>query len=204
MAELKRERVKVTNKGPGPRTIFTSEGGETIPKGGSLTLLLNENDYKGIKPYLDLGHLELGAPDPEPETILTSDIGGEPLPSGNPVDAATDHLGNQDIVPENTVDEDDGADDEAFVEGQSTDGEGGDDPADQKPTHVEHRGFGRFYGMIGDEKVTKAMTQDEANAYAEENGLSAPVVQDPSKEDEPPAEETPPEDETTGTENAGE
>lgn len=37
--------------------------------------------------------------------------------------------------------------------------------------------------MNGDEKITQAMTEAEANAYAEEHGLSNPVVPNPSEED---------------------
>lgn len=203
MADQERRRVKITNKGPGPRTIFTSEGGETIPKGGFRNLNLNENDYKGIKPYVDLGHLELGEPDPEPETVATGDIGGAPLPSGNPVDAAQEQAG-VDIVPasEGPEEDDETTPDETPIEGRPTDGEAGDDAVDElKPTHVEHRGFGRYYGLSGDEKVTKAMTEAEANAYAEEHGLMSPVVADPSKEDETIEEAPPPADETVGDEN---
>lgn len=69
----------------------------------------------------------------------------------------------------------------------STDGDLGDDSQAaraEKPTHIEHRGFGRWYGMNGEERVTGAMTEAEADAYAEEQGIIKKTASDPSEETE--------------------
>lgn len=198
-------RVKVTNSAPGPRTIFTANGGYTLQKGESKTIPLTENDYKGIKPYVDLRHLELSEPDDDDDDeVVNNDIGGEDT-SGNPVEGAKT-LG-VDIVPTNVDPEDD---DDDFTGPDSTDGEFGDDSRESAgviPTHIEHRGFGRWYGMAGEERITAAMTEAEAEAYAAEHTVVKKTAQDPSDET-PPAEETEtqteadvetaPADETTG------
>lgn len=203
MAEQpKYERIKLTNKAPGPRTIFTANGGHTLQKGESKTIPLTENDYKGLKPYLDLGHLEAGPGDPEEDTVESTDLGGEDT-TGNPVEGAK-NLG-VDIVPTNQAPEP--SDDEPEYTGpDSTDGEGGEDSQEsqgEKPTHVEHRGFGRWYGMQGEERVTPAMTEAEADAYAEENGIAKKTAQDPSDEVQETVQDDvpPPADETTSTES---
>jgi hypothetical protein len=184
VAEEKKIWVKITNKGPGPRMVLLPTDGKTIQKNASVVLQLTENDYKGLKPYVDIGHLVLSEPtDDEIDEVrgtTNQDIGGEPagdispadpLKSGNPVDAASEG-GEGDIIPASAEDDDD--------EGLGDDNEDG-------PTHVEHRGFGRYYGMRGDEKITAAMTENEANAYAEEHNLQAPVAPNPADE-EPAAE----------------
>lgn len=168
--EQKTAVFRVTNKAPGPRMVLTATGGHSLQKDESKVLRLSENDVKGIQPYIDLKHfvLEPASEDDLPKATSV-DIGGEQpeLKTGNPVDAATVG-GEGDIVPEEPTggDDDDGLDDE------QSDG----------PTHVEHRGFGRFYGMRGDEKITQAMNEDEANAYAAEHNLQSPVTPDPSDE----------------------
>lgn len=210
--EQRRERIKVTNNAPGPRTILTSTGGETLQKGESKTLLLTENDYKALKPYIDLGHFQLSEPDPEEDVeTINTDLGGEDT-TGNPVEGAKT-LG-VDIVPVNQVEEPEGdepnGDEPEGDEPDSTDGEFGEDSREsqgQKPTHIEHRGFGRWYGMLGEDRVTPAMNETEADAYAEEHGIVKKAAKDPSNEDaaedaveEAPAE-TPPADETAATES---
>lgn len=60
MAE-KKEWVKITNTGPGPRMVLLPTGGDTIQKGASKVLEMTETDYKGIQPYIDLGHLRVEA-----------------------------------------------------------------------------------------------------------------------------------------------
>ena len=203
MAEQPRyERVKLTNKAPGPRTIFTAQGGTTIQKGESKTILLTENDYKGLKPYTDIGHIEVGAPDPEEDVVESTDLGGEDT-TGNPVEGAK-NLG-VDIIPTNQTPEPEDDEEEEQTPPDSTDGEMGDDSQQsqgEKPTHVEHRGFGRWYGMQGEERVTPAMTEAEADAYAEQNGIAKKTAQDPSDEGNTEQEEVvedvpPPADETT-------
>ena len=176
MAEQKKHWVKVSNQGPGPRMLLLPEGGKTVQKNSSVVLQMTENDVKGIQPYIDLGHIKIeDATDDEikaAQPTESRDIGGDiqpedPLKSGNPVDAATAG-GEGDIVPAGEAE-----DDETDLNDDENDG----------PTHVEHRGFGRYYGMRGDEKITQAMTEAEANAYAEEHSLQAPVTPDPAADD---------------------
>jgi len=187
MAE-RAERIKVTNNAPGPRTIYTSNGGHTLAKNESKTVSLTENDYKAIRPYVDLGHFALSEPDPEPELTPEdfNDLGGD---TSQP---APRSFG--DIMPINQVEEpdDNEGDDDDQTGPDSTDGELGDDSAAaaaERPTHIEHRGFGRWYGMNGEERITGAMTEAEADAYAEEQGIIKKTASDPS-------EEAPAEDET--------
>lgn len=177
------ERIKVTNNAPGPRTIYTATGGHTLAKRESKTIPLTENDFKAIKPYVDLGHFALSEPDPETD-LSPEDFqdlgGGEPAPRSR-----------GDIMPINQVEEADD-DDQSTAEDDlngpdSTDGDLGDDSQAaqaEKPTHIEHRGFGRWYGMNGEERITGAMTEAEADAYAEEQGIIKKTASDPSEETE--------------------
>ena len=190
MADQKKYWAKVSNKGPGPRMLLLPTAGKTIQKNSSVVVELTDQDVKGIQPYIDLGHIvveeateeEIAAAVPS----TNNDI-GDTVQSGKVPEARTIA---GDIVPNEpdlgNEDEDNG--------GEDLDNE--DDVKDGVPTHVEHRGFGRWYGFAGDEKLTQAMTEDEANAYAEEHKLQKPVAADPSADDLPPEEVTPPADET--------
>ena len=164
------KRYVVTNKAKGGRMILTPTGGTTIFAGESRTFELTEKDLEAARPYIDNGDLqvrEATKDDAAPE--------GAPLTSLNPTASS------------------DGA------KGVSTDGgEAPVDPADvpvdendADVTHVEHRGFGRWFGMKGDEAVTEAMTKAEAEAFAAEHKVPLGKEPDPAAEDEveTPAEE---------------
>lgn len=195
----KKAWVKLTNKGPGPRMVLLPTEGKTIQKGASAILQMTENDYKGIQPYISLGHIVVSDPTHEEIAALSSfennDI-GDTVQSGS-VDAAKNIAG--DIVPnEPDLPDDDDDDDESTGDGTDIDDVGA-------PTHVEHRGFGRFFGMSGDEKITSAMSEAEADAYAEEHGLKSPVKANPSAENQDlPAEEPAPSADETVDETANE
>lgn len=193
--EVVTQVFRIHNIGPGPRQVLLPTEGKTIPKGGNVVLRLTENDVKGIQPYISLGHLRLEvAQEDELPRAVSADIGGDiPLKTGNPVDSASVG-GEGDIVP---------TEPEVFdQEGNPTDTETEIDQnaPEGQPTHVEHRGFGRWYGFAGDEKITEAMTEDEADAYAEEHGLQKPVAANPSEDDTPAEEPAPSTDETTNEE----
>lgn len=193
MAQKETSWKKVSNKGPGPRMLLLPTDGKTIQKNSSVVVQMSEDDVKGIQPYIDLGHIvveeateeEIAAAVPS----TNNDI-GDTVQSGKVPEARTIA---GDIVPNEP--------DLGKEDGEEDDQNENDDPDrdNDAPTHVEHRGFGRFYGMAGDQKITAAMTEEEANAYAEEHKLTAPVVANPSDDEKPPEEATPPADETAET-----
>lgn len=185
--------VKVKNVGPGPRMLLLPHDGRTLQKGEIAIMRMTENDIKGIQPYVDLKHLELSEASAEDIAAVqqtgSKDIGGT-VQTGNPVKEA---VNQGDIIPEEDAGDHDDNDENVVDQDADPDA----------PTHIEHRGFGRWYGFAGEQKITEAMTEDEANAYAEQHKLQAPVAVNPS--DEEPAEEpVAAEDETVADESAAE
>lgn len=178
-------RYEVTNSAAGPRSISTSTGGITVPRGESRVIELSDNDVKGLKAYTDNGDLSIKQTSDAESPIRT--IPGVPAPTpasegAEIVTANGESKPPEDVTPADAV---------PFR-----------DPNDPQsnPTAVKHLGFGRWYGLNGEEKVTEAMTKAEAEAYAGEHGLTVGEDADPSKEGGD-ADEKPPEEPATPPDN---
>lgn len=69
-------------------------------------------------------------------------------------------------------------------------------------THVEHRGFGHWFGMAGTDSITESMNRQDAAAFAAEHGVPIGKMPDPTNPEAATADEdeskgpTPPPDET--------
>ena len=177
-------RYEVTNSAAGPRSITTATGGITVPRGESRVIELSDNDVKGLKAYTDNGDLSIKQTSDAESPIRT--IPGVPAPTpasegAEVVTANGESKPPEDVTPADAV---------PFR-----------DPNDPQsnPTAVKHLGFGRWYGLNGEEKVTEAMTRAEAEAYAAEHSLVVGEEADPSKE--PGADDKPPEEQTTPPDN---
>lgn len=181
MAETR--KVSITNKAPGPRFVNANGSTTTLQKGETRNFDLTEADYNGMRVYFEIGHFVID------EAIDEEEPAGDIMPGFESLKEEP-VAPRGDVVPTNeTNDGDDDETDETDEEQggpDSTDGELGDDArSSQNPvTHVEHRGFGRWYGMDANgERITEAMTETEAEAYAAEHGIAKAAQQDPSSED---------------------
>jgi hypothetical protein len=178
----------ITNKAKGDRMVLTATGGATVIKGQTSVFDLEENELKAAQPYFDNGDLEYRK---ATEDDLTA-AGMAPVVSLN----ATPSSDAARAVGENTMPTNTPVDENKFGAEETV------DDRDKDVTHVQHRGFGRWFGMKGDEPVTEAMNRAEAEAFAQEHKVPMGAEPDPAAGDTnatdeaPPPTETPPPDET--------
>jgi len=181
-------KYTVTNNARGPRMIVTPAGGRTIPVGGSIVADLDDNTLKANQPRVDLGELTFteGGEDGAEVAPLVS-LNATPSSDGAETPLVTNAIGGTDDASDISPDDPDNIQTSPL-------------------THVEHKGFGRYYGMSGDEKITEAMTRQEAEAFAAENNVPVGAEPDPGEQyiasagdetdGQEPASETSPPDET--------
>lgn len=188
--EAKLPRYYITNNARGPRMILTPGGGKTVRPGETETVTLTDNEMKAVQPYISNGDLSIReVPEGEEEESAGTQVSMNATPSsdGAKLDNASD------TVP--------------AAAGASTEGDSSDVVDDENGpdvTHVEHKGFGRWYGMKGDERVTEAMTRAEAEAFAEEHKVPMGNEPDPEEnsaagadDETPPTETSPPDNQET-------
>lgn len=186
--EAKLPRYNITNNARGPRMVLTPGGGKTVRPEETIVMTLTENELKAAKPYVDNGDL----------TIVETDDDEAAAPASATFNATPSSDGASANPP---------GEKPKPVEGDVVDNENLDGDNERDVTHVQHLGFGRWFGMKGDEKVTEAMTRAEAEAFAEEHKVPIGSEPDPSANqsgdtdnETPPPGETSPPDETSATE----
>lgn len=205
----------ITNKARGGRMILTPEGGTTLFAGESRVLELTDNELKAAQPYFDNGDFEKRTPSEDEAReagllIYTGGVGPGSVNATPSSDGAQTLKGNSDQETVPVLGTDPHATTKANgqqVEGGEIilQGTAGDErlPAEDDgvvATHVEHRGFGRWFGMKGSEPVTEAMTRSEAEGFANEHRIPMGKEPDPSDvADE--TEETPPDEPTDAPDN---
>lgn len=194
---------KVTNKAPGPRQVLTRNGGVTIEPGQSKNVELTESDWKAMKPYRDIGHLQFAEPDEEEQSDeLQFDLGKQITPAT--LTPVTERPEPQNPIEQIIPNDEPEHDDEELPP----------EIDDEKAVVVKHLGFGRWYGLSDadnkESRVTEAMTGAEAEAYAAEHGIPKGNLPDPSDEGEAEVdteatelEQNAPADETVADEHAG-
>jgi hypothetical protein len=173
-------RYVIENKAPGARMILTGTGTNvTFEKGAKLGFELTDEELEAGRPYFDSGELTYRPAGPDDEALFpppTAPVQRNATPSS---DGATVVLrdGTEELI--GTAQLASGVE----LDNPDLEDEGKD------VTHVKHLGFGRWFGMKGDEKVTEAMTRAEAEAFAQEHNVPLGEEPDPSADDGAEADE---------------
>lgn len=159
------KRYVITNQAQGGRMILTPTGGATIFKGESRVFELTENELKMAKPYFDNGDLVY-------REATDEDVGVEVA------------MSSQNATPSSDGAEAVGGDTSTVEGGTAADEVVGEFDPD-KLINVEHRGFGRYYGMSAEGPITEAMTRTEAEAFAQEHNVPIGPAPNPSAVETP-------------------